>query len=72
LLSLRGVLIDFGHTLAYIDEEEDTNYRKEIVTLLKKHGYSGSLEEFSPLLETLIGTIDLEKPRIRMSSGDIS
>lgn len=50
-MSLRGVLIDFGYTLAYIDKEEDTNYGKEIVILLKKRGYGGSLDDFSPVLD---------------------
>jgi len=48
---LKGVLMDFGYTLAYIDEEEDMRYREEIVTVLKKYGYNKILNDLSPLLD---------------------
>jgi len=51
-MSLKGFRIDFGYTLAYIDEEEDAKYRKGLVSVLKKHGYNRSLDELSPLLDS--------------------
>jgi putative hydrolase of the HAD superfamily len=50
-LNLRGVLLDFGYTLAYIDEAEDRQYREGLVSILKKYGYHKTLNDFSPLLD---------------------
>ena len=50
-MDLKGVLIDFGYTLANIDEEEDLRYRKGLVSILEKYGYDKTFDELSPLLD---------------------
>jgi len=50
-LNLRGVLIDFGYTLAYLNEENVRRYREELVSILRKHGYNKTLDEFVSILD---------------------
>lgn len=50
-LNLRGVLIDFGYTLAYLNGENVREYREELVSILKKHGYIKTLEDFVSILD---------------------
>ena len=50
-MNFKGVLIDFGYTLAYIDKEEDLKYRRELVSVLNQFGHDKSLKEFSPFLD---------------------
>ena len=50
MLVLKGVLIDFGNTLAYVDEERDRKYREEIVSILEEHGYRKTLDDLTSLL----------------------
>jgi putative hydrolase of the HAD superfamily len=46
----KGVLIDFGGTLAYIDEVEFKEYEKALVAALKKNGYERRLEDLASIL----------------------
>jgi HAD superfamily hydrolase (TIGR01509 family) len=50
-LNLRGVLIDFGYTLAYLNEENVREYREELVSILNKYGYNVTLDDFVPILD---------------------
>lgn len=46
----KGVLIDFGGTLAYIDEVEFRAYEEALVAALKKYGYEKRLEDLASVL----------------------
>jgi HAD superfamily hydrolase (TIGR01509 family) len=50
VLNLRGVLIDFGYTLAYLNEENVERYREELVSILTKYGYNKTLDDLVPIL----------------------
>src|SRR3972149_6974360 len=50
MLWLRGVLIDFGDTLAYIDAKSDREYKKGLHSILKKSGYQNGLENLSSVV----------------------
>ncbi len=52
VLNLRGVLIDFGYTLAYLNEENVKRYREELVSILRKYGYNKTLDDLVPILDT--------------------
>ncbi len=52
VLNLRGVLIDFGYTLAYLNEENVKRYREELVSILRKYGYNKTLDDFVPILDS--------------------
>jgi putative hydrolase of the HAD superfamily len=52
LMNFRGVLFDFGYTLAYPDEENVTRYREKLVSILMKYGYNKTLDDFVPVLES--------------------
>jgi len=49
---IKGVLFDFGNTLAYVDEEADRRYREELLSILKAYGYVKTLEDLFPLLDS--------------------
>jgi HAD superfamily hydrolase (TIGR01549 family) len=53
-LKLEGVLIDFGDTLAYIDEEENQKYREAILSTMREHGYEGDFKRLSHVFDDLI------------------
>jgi HAD superfamily hydrolase (TIGR01509 family) len=46
----KGVLIDFGDTLAYLDEVEFREYEEALVATLKKCGYKRRLEDLDSVL----------------------
>lgn len=46
----KGVLIDFGGTLAYLDEVEFREYEEALVAALKKYGYERRLEDLASVL----------------------
>lgn len=46
-MNLKGVLIDFGNTLAYVD---DRRYREEIISIFARYGHKKTLEYLTPLL----------------------
>jgi putative hydrolase of the HAD superfamily len=39
-LILKGVMIDYGDTLAYVDKEASDKYLQEVVSFIRKHGFS--------------------------------
>jgi len=47
---LKGVLIDFGGTLAHFDEEDDRRFREEIDSLLADHGHQKTLDKVTEAL----------------------
>jgi HAD superfamily hydrolase (TIGR01509 family) len=49
----KGVLIDFGDTLAYLDDVEFKEYEKALVTTLKKCGYEIGLEDLASALASI-------------------
>jgi HAD superfamily hydrolase (TIGR01509 family) len=49
-LTLKGVLIDFGGTLAFLDELKNREYEAALVLALWKYGYEGSLKDLSSVL----------------------
>lgn len=49
-MTLRGVLIDFGSTLAYLDEAENIRYETALVSTLSKYGYKRHLEDLDSVL----------------------
>jgi len=51
-LNVRGVLIDFGYTLAYLNEENVERYREELVSILTKYGYNKTLDDLVPILDS--------------------
>lgn len=55
-LNLRGVLIDFGYTLAYLNEENVKRYREELVSILRKYGYNKTLNDLIPILDSTYGS----------------
>ena len=46
----KGVLIDFGDTLAYLDEAEFKQYEEALIATLKKYGYKRRLEDLASVL----------------------
>jgi HAD superfamily hydrolase (TIGR01509 family) len=46
----KGVLIDFGGTLAYLDEVESREYEEALVAALKKYGHERRLEDVTSVL----------------------
>ena len=53
VLNLRGVLIDFGYTLAHLNEENVKRYREELVSILTKYGYNKTLDDLVPILDSI-------------------
>jgi HAD superfamily hydrolase (TIGR01509 family) len=49
-LDIKGILIDFGYTLAYPVEDDDRKYREGIAAILKGHGYTKSSDDLSPIM----------------------
>jgi len=49
-MTFKGVLIDFGGTLAYLDEVEVKEYEEALVAALKKYGYERRLEDVASVL----------------------
>lgn len=54
-MNLKGVLIDFGDTLAYIDKEGSRKYTKALLSILHKYGYQGNLDDLSSGFDDAIG-----------------
>lgn len=46
-MTFKGVLIDFGDTLAFIDEDGNRKYTEAILSVLRKFGYQGSSDGFA-------------------------
>ena len=54
-MNLKGVLIDFGDTLAYIDEEGSRKYTEVLLTILRKCSYQGNFDELASGFNAAIG-----------------
>jgi HAD superfamily hydrolase (TIGR01509 family) len=52
-LVFKGVLIDFGGTLAYLDEIKFGEYEAELVATLRKYGYERRLKDLSAVLASI-------------------
>ncbi|UCG37515.1 MAG: HAD family hydrolase, partial [Candidatus Bathyarchaeota archaeon] len=49
-MDLKGVLVDFGDTLAHIDEENRTRYEEELLSTARKYGYQKDLDNLTSVL----------------------
>jgi HAD superfamily hydrolase (TIGR01509 family) len=54
-LNLKGVLIDFGDTLAYIDKDGSRKYTEALLPILRKFGYRGNLDDLASGFDDAIG-----------------
>jgi HAD superfamily hydrolase (TIGR01509 family) len=54
-VSLKGVLIDFGDTLACIEENNDRKYREGLLSILIRHGKRVDLNNLTLALEPVYG-----------------
>jgi HAD superfamily hydrolase (TIGR01509 family) len=54
-LNLKGILIDFGDTLAHVDKDENTRYEEALLSVLRKHGYRPTFEDVDSTLTDLYG-----------------
>jgi len=54
-LTLKGILIDFGGTLAFRDEMKNREYEAALVLVLKKYGYERRLKDLSSVLASIYG-----------------
>jgi HAD superfamily hydrolase (TIGR01549 family) len=52
-LTYKGVLIDFGDTVAYVDEVEFREYEKALAVALKKYGYKRRLKDIASALASI-------------------
>jgi HAD superfamily hydrolase (TIGR01549 family) len=52
-MNIKGVFIDFGGTLAYVNPDTYSRYENMLVATLKKHGHSPWLEEVDSSLGKL-------------------
>jgi len=51
MLSLQGVLVDFGDTLAHVDREGGRRCIEEIASVLGEHGYEKTFDELRTILD---------------------
>lgn len=51
-LGLKGVLIDFGDTLAYLDKQENRGYEKDLLSTLRKNGHQIEIHHLHSGLDT--------------------
>jgi len=49
----KGVLVDFGGTLAFLDEIENQQYETALLSVLRKYGYEGPLNDLSSVLASI-------------------
>lgn len=54
-MNLKGVLIDFGGTLAHVDKNENIKYEETLLSVLRKHGYRPRFEDVDSTLACLYG-----------------
>ena len=54
-MKLKGVLIDFGDTLACIEDNSDRKYREGLLSILIKHGKRVDLNDLTLALEPVYG-----------------
>lgn len=53
-MNFKGVLIDFGNTLAYIDKMGNRKYHEALLPKVRKFGYKGDLKELTRQLDDVI------------------
>lgn len=53
-MNLKGVLIDFGDTLAYIDKDGSRKYTEALLAILRKFGYQGNLNDLASGFDDVI------------------
>jgi len=49
-VNLKGILIDFGDTVGYIDHDENRRYEKALLSIVSRYGYRKSHSELSSSL----------------------
>jgi HAD superfamily hydrolase (TIGR01509 family) len=54
-LNLKGVLIDFGDTLAYVDKDGSRKYTEALLSVLCRFGYQGNLDDLASDFDDAIG-----------------
>lgn len=54
-MDLDGVLIDFGDTLAYINEEGYRRYEEALLSVIRKRGYQGCLNRLHSVFGDALG-----------------
>jgi HAD superfamily hydrolase (TIGR01509 family) len=54
-LNLKGVLIDFGDTLTYIDKDGSRKYTEALLSILHKFSYQGNLDDLASGFDDAIG-----------------
>lgn len=52
-MNFKAVLIDFGGTLAYLDEVENKRYEEALILTLKKYGYERRLKDLASVLASI-------------------
>ena len=52
-MRVKGVLIDFGDTLAYVDKRNNKKYVEELLSILKNHGYKHDADDLNLRLSSL-------------------
>ena len=54
-MNLKGALIDFGDTLAYLDTEGNRRYQEELLAAVRIHGYRRDVNHIDSALEHALG-----------------
>lgn len=52
-MNLKGVLVDFGYTLAYLNEENVRRHRGGLVSLLTRYGFKVTLDDLNSVLDSI-------------------
>jgi HAD superfamily hydrolase (TIGR01509 family) len=55
-LNIKGVLVDFGDTLAYPDENGNRRYHTALLSTLRKYGYQRHLSNLTSILDASYGS----------------
>jgi putative hydrolase of the HAD superfamily len=59
---LKGILIDFGDTLAYIDKAGNRNYQKDLLSVARTYGYKKNLSHLASVLSKILWLSTNGKP----------
>lgn len=65
-LNIKAVLVDFGGTLAHVDEKENKIYKESILSALNKHGHNPTFDD----LEAVLGCLYAVSSRGKFKSLD--
>ena len=52
-MPVKGIMVDFGDTIAYVDPKKYERYIKGLCSILRRHGYKGKLDDLTLLLDGL-------------------